>query len=194
MYKSSDNLGVCSRLCLIFGSSRYNGSFMTWTAVWLTVWWITINQSVKIMSHSQDKSSYIATDFSRPVCLGVRHPSRTRDQSFLSFFLSFFLSRQLDLVVWGNLWREVGPAVLSFCLFVCLFGFFSPLGIASVDFLSSESHRTHEHILLILLLGLPQPGGSCSCIYFPQEQGSPVIPPESNSVVTRPTTTYDPVA
>jgi hypothetical protein len=37
------------------------------------------------------------------------------------------------------------------------------------------SHRTHEHILLILFMRLFQPRGSCSCIYFSQEQGSPVI-------------------
>jgi hypothetical protein len=28
---------------------------------------------------------------------------------------------------------------------------------------------------LSLFLRLPQPGGQGSCIYFPQEQGSPVI-------------------
>jgi hypothetical protein len=44
-------------------------------------------------------------------------------------------------------------------------------------FLRSESHGTHEHILLSLLLRLPQLGGLGSCIYFPQEQGSPVISP-----------------
>jgi hypothetical protein len=43
-------------------------------------------------------------------------------------------------------------------------------------FLRSESHGTHEHILLSLLFRLPQPGGPGSCIYFPGEQGSPVIP------------------
>jgi hypothetical protein len=48
--------------------------------------------------------------------------------------------------------------------------------IASAAFLRSESHGTHEHSLLSLFLRLPQPGGPSSCIYFPQEQGSPVIP------------------
>jgi hypothetical protein len=57
----------------------------------------------------------------------------------------------------------------------CSFQFL--LGITSAAFLRSESHGTHEHILLSLFLRLPQPGGPGSCIYFPQEQGSPVIPP-----------------
>jgi hypothetical protein len=43
------------------------------------------------------------------------------------------------------------------------------LGIASVAFLRSESHGTHEYILLSLFLRLPQPGGPRSCTYFPQE-------------------------
>jgi hypothetical protein len=58
------------------------------------------------------------------------------------------------------LWREVEPLVFS-----------SLLGIASTAFLRSESHGTHEHILLPRFLRLLQPGGPGSCIYFPQEQG-----------------------
>jgi hypothetical protein len=58
---------------------------------------------------------------------------------------------------------------------VCSFHFL--LGIASTVFLGSESHGTHEHILLSLFWDPPaQPGGLGSCIYFLQEQGSPVIP------------------
>jgi hypothetical protein len=49
-------------------------------------------------------------------------------------------------------------------------------GIARAAFLRSESHGTHGHTLLSLFLRLPQPGGLGSCIYFPQEQGSPIIP------------------
>jgi hypothetical protein len=58
---------------------------------------------------------------------------------------------------------------------VCSFQFL--LSIASAAFLWSESHGTREHILLSLFLRLPQPGAPCSCIYFPQEKSSPVIPP-----------------
>jgi hypothetical protein len=60
---------------------------------------------------------------------------------------------------------------------VCSFQFLP--GIASAVYLRSESHGTHEHILLSIFLRPPpppQPGGPGSCIYFPQEQGSPVIP------------------
>jgi hypothetical protein len=51
------------------------------------------------------------------------------------------------------------------------------LDIVSTDFFRSESHGTHEDIVLSLILRLPQPVGLGSRIYFPQEQGSPVIPP-----------------
>jgi hypothetical protein len=42
----------------------------------------------------------------------------------------------------------------------------------------SKSCRTHDHILLSQLR-LPQPGGPGPCIYIPQEQGGPVIPPSN---------------
>jgi hypothetical protein len=74
---------------------------------------------------------------------------------------------------------------LRICLFgvpfltrsrVCSFQFF--LVIASADFLRSESHGIHEPILLSLFVRLLQPGRPGSCIYFSQEQGSPVFTPE----------------
>jgi hypothetical protein len=40
-----------------------------------------------------------------------------------------------------------------------------------------ESRRAHNHILLSHLR-LSQPGGLGFCIYIPQEQGGPVIPPD----------------
>jgi hypothetical protein len=56
--------------------------------------------------------------------------------------------------------------------------------ITSAAFLRSESHGTHEHILLSLLLRLPQPGGPGSCIYFPWEQGGPVTSPGTGFLKT----------
>jgi hypothetical protein len=53
------------------------------------------------------------------------------------------------------------------------------LGLASAVFLGYEFRGNHEHILLSHFLRLPQPGGSGSCIYFPQEQGGSVIPPDT---------------
>jgi hypothetical protein len=44
------------------------------------------------------------------------------------------------------------------------------LDIASAAFLRSESHGTHEHIET-------PPIWRAKFLYFPQEQGSPVIPP-----------------
>jgi hypothetical protein len=51
------------------------------------------------------------------------------------------------------------------------------LGLASRIFLGSESHGTHEHIILSLFLRLHKPGGPGSSIYFYQDQDSAVIPP-----------------
>jgi hypothetical protein len=47
-----------------------------------------------------------------------------------------------------------------------------PIGKSRPRLLSqTESHGTHEHILLFLFLRLPQSGGPGSCIHFPKEQG-----------------------
>jgi hypothetical protein len=97
---------------------------------------------------------------SRPFRPGVRHPWPISPILSLIIFLDSF-----GFVDVGRpLRREVGS------------GFQFLPGITSAAFLRSESHRTHEHILLPLFLRLPQPGGPRSCIYFPQEQGGPVIP------------------
>jgi hypothetical protein len=62
-------------------------------------------------SNSSQSQSYIIL---YGVCLGVRHPSGTRDQ-FFPFPLWLFF-RQLRLVDVGcPLWREVGSVVFSFC-------------------------------------------------------------------------------
>jgi hypothetical protein len=83
---------------------------------------------------------------SRPVCLGVRHPSGIRDQ-----FFSFF--PYLVLESYGFV--DVGAPSLTRSR-VCSFQFL--LGIASPAFLGSESHGTHKHILLSLFFRLSQPG------------------------------------
>jgi hypothetical protein len=63
-------------------------------------------------------------------------------------------------------WREVASVVFGFCC------------ASSAQPLSGLSPEgTHEHILLSLFWRLPQPGGSGSCIYFPQDEGSPVMAP-----------------
>jgi hypothetical protein len=78
----------------------------------------------------------------------------------LSFIIFFFLTVS-GLLMWTK-------------SRVCTFQFLP--GIVSSSFPRSESHGTHEHSFLSLFLRLPQPGEPGSCIYFPQEQGSPIIP------------------
>jgi hypothetical protein len=101
---------------------------------------------------------------SRPVRPGVRHPSGTGDQFFPFSVWLFF--RQFR-----GCWCGAPSLTKSR---VCTFQFFP--GIVSASFLRSQSHGSHEHSLLSLFFRLPQPGGPGSCIYFPQEQGIPVIP------------------
>jgi hypothetical protein len=52
------------------------------------------------------------------------------------------------------------------------------LGLAKAVTLGSKTRRTHGHILLSDMR-LPQPGGPGPRIYFPQEQVSPVMPPDT---------------
>jgi hypothetical protein len=82
---------------------------------------------------------------SRPVRPGVKHPSGIRDQ-FFSFSLWLFF-RQF-LVCWCGAPSLTRSRVCSFQ--------FLPV-IVSTAFLRSESHGTHELILLSLFWRLPQP-------------------------------------
>jgi hypothetical protein len=102
---------------------------------------------------------------SRPVCLGVRRPSGTRDQFFFLLRISF---RQLRVC------HFVAPSLTRGR--VCNLLVKLLLGLARAVTLGSNSRRTHDHILLSHLR-LPQPGGPDPRIYIPQEQGGPVIPP-----------------
>jgi hypothetical protein len=70
---------------------------------------------------------------SRPVCLGVRHPSGTRDQ-FFPFSLELFLGGSGFVYVGRPLWREVGYAVFSFCWAspVQHFSGLSPMGLSTL--------------------------------------------------------------
>jgi hypothetical protein len=116
-----------------------------------------------------DRSSYgivkvtLRPTISRPVCLGVRRPCGTRDQFF---FLLEILFRQLQMCYF------VAPSLTRgrVCNLLLL------LVLASAVPLGTESRRTHGHILLPHLR-LPQPRRPGPCIYIPQEQGGPVIPP-----------------
>jgi hypothetical protein len=63
------------------------------------------------------------------------------------------------------------------------------LVIASAAFLRSESHVTHEHILLSLLLRLPQGGGPGPGIYIPPKTGWPIYKPRQWVPFSSPLTT-----
>jgi hypothetical protein len=102
---------------------------------------------------------------SRPVSLGVRRPSGTRDQFY--FLLEIFF-RQLRFC------NCVAPSATRGR--VCNLLVQLLLGLDRAVTLGSKSRRTHGHILLSHLR-LPQPGGPGSRTYIPQEQGGPVIPP-----------------
>jgi hypothetical protein len=98
----------------------------------------------------------VSQSVSQSVCLGIEHPCGTCDQIL---FPVGMLSETCGLVsLEHSLSRENGSA------------------ICSVITQWSESLRIRNHTLLSHLR-LPQPGGPGSCIYIPQEQGGPVIPP-----------------
>jgi hypothetical protein len=102
---------------------------------------------------------------SRPGCLGVGHPSGTRDQ-FLFLFEIFFRHLQVCYFVAPSLTRGRVCNLLVQLL----------LGFARAVTLGSKSLRSEGHILLSHLR-LPQPGGPGPRIYIPQQQGGPDIPP-----------------
>jgi hypothetical protein len=100
---------------------------------------------------------------SQPVCLGVSHPSGTRDQ-FIFLLEIFFRQLRVCYFVAPSLTR------VRICNLLLL------LVLASAVPLRSESRGTQDHILLSQFLRLPQPGGPGPRIYIPQEQGGPDIP------------------
>jgi hypothetical protein len=106
----------------------------------------------------------VSQSVSQSVCLGIEYPCGTCDQ--ILFPVGTLLSEICDLVSVGRpLGREDGSA------------------ICSVITQWSESLRTRKHIILSHLR-LPQPGGPGSRIYIPQEQGGPVIPPDTGFSLT----------
>jgi hypothetical protein len=103
---------------------------------------------------------------SRPVCLGVRRPSRIRDQFFFLLEISF---RQLRVCYF------VAPSLTRGR--VCNLPYNCFWALPEQPLLCRSPAQLNDHILLSHLR-LPQPGGPGSRIYIPQEQGGPVIPPD----------------
>jgi hypothetical protein len=114
-------------------------------------------------SKSKSKLYYVRQSVSQSVLASDTHLGPATN--FMHFLFDYFF-RQFRVC-----WCGVPFLTRSR---VCTFQFLP--GIASAIFLRSESHGIHEYSLLSLFLRLPQPWGPGSCIYFPQEQGSPIIP------------------
>jgi hypothetical protein len=101
---------------------------------------------------------------SRPVCLGVRHPSGTFDRFFFLLEISF---RHL------RVWYFVAPSLTRGRVCNLLYNCFWALPEQSL-LCRSPAELT---AIFYCLIWLPQPGVPGSRIYIPQEQGGPVKPP-----------------
>jgi hypothetical protein len=99
---------------------------------------------------------------SRPVCLGVRHPSRTRDQFSFLLEISF---RQLQICYF------VAPSLTRGRIYNLLL----LLVLASAVPLGSQSRGTQDHILLSQFLRLPNLEGQAP-VFISPKRGCPVIP------------------
>jgi hypothetical protein len=93
---------------------------------------------------------------SRPVPLGIKHPSGTHDQMFIIF-------SQLLVCWFGSLSLTRGRISNLYLL----------LSLASVASVGFESCRTHDHVSTLSKL-ISQPGGSGPRIYIPQKQEDPL--------------------
>jgi hypothetical protein len=100
---------------------------------------------------------------SRPVCLGVKHLSGTRDQFFFLLEISF---RQMRLCYF------VAPSLTRrrVCNLLTIAS-----GTCQSSHSQSKSRRTHGHILHSHLR-LPQPGGPDSRIYTPRNRVAQLYP------------------
>jgi hypothetical protein len=114
------------------------------------------------ISQSKSKLHYDWRSVGQSVLVSGTHLGPATNLS-PSLFIYLFLDSCGFVDVGRLLWREVGSVVFRFC-------WASPAQ-------SFSDLSPNEHILLSPFLRLPQPGGPGSCIYFPQEQGSQVIPP-----------------
>jgi hypothetical protein len=96
---------------------------------------------------------------SRPVYLGIEHPSEAQDQILITV-------RQLRFVDMGRLpWREDGSVVYNCCWPSLAQSFSGPSQRDSWPYFTVSDSR------------LPELGGSGLIIYIPQWQCAPVIPP-----------------
>jgi hypothetical protein len=144
------------------------------SAIWYCVAWsnatsvshgtgneISEERSSKTRTRCSKVKDILQPTVSRPVHLAVRHPSGARNH--WSSFLTIFLDSDLSGV----------PSLTRSRVYSFQFYLLSPpqsfLGLSPTGFMNI--------FFYFYFWDSPQPGGPGSCIYFPQEQGSPVIPP-----------------
>jgi hypothetical protein len=96
--------------------------------------------------------------------LGIEHPPGTRHQLFPFSLWLFFWQFQV-LLMWGALSDE--KSGLYFSIFA---------GHRQRSLSQIWVPRDRWSYFIVSILRLPQPGGPGSCIYFLQEQDSPIIP------------------
>jgi hypothetical protein len=179
-HKSSVSPGFVEQIMPILRILCYNGSLITWTVVSLTAakfkplifsmsgfaLFYTANMFILMISYyfcllpAQFKVEVVLRlTVSQPVYLGVKPPSGAQDQICITV--------RLLRVCWCG---APSPTRRRVCRLQLL------LALASAVILGSEFRGTHDHVSDSRPL---QPGEPGVCIYIPQGQVGPVIPPST---------------
>jgi hypothetical protein len=130
---------------------------------------VEVFEPASTLGLTQPVKAMLRPTVSRPIWPAVRHPSGAHDQMYIPV-------RHLRVCWCGAPSLTRGRSYTLPLL----------LDLASAAILRSESHRTHDHcILLSQIWDSPNLRAGFS-YYIPQEQGSPVIPPGLQKLLTQP--------